>query len=224
MTMPPVVTPDQRQGREAACREIVRDVEHGMTVTQARRRCSVSMHRSTVYRLLKRVEREGEDALVERRHGHSIKRRGEVLAFVLDYCQGRASAASCEVQPQFHRSRSVFPWQRVQQCASASCSPCCFWEQSGFRGRGTCAALPPMVWRCSPDACAPMAIATPKPLYHSSLVPMERSASQMPSPPGPPTSGIRPRTQEEPNTPPRLLAILMDIINSCTVKSSSREG
>lgn len=96
--MPPVVTPDQRQGREAACREIVRDVEHGMTVTQARRRCSVSMHRSTAYRLPKRVEREGEDALVERRHGHPIKLRGEVLAFVLDYCQGRASAASCEVQ------------------------------------------------------------------------------------------------------------------------------
>lgn len=96
--MPPVVTPDQRQGREAACREIVRDVEHGMTVTQARRRYSVSMHRSTVYRLLKRVEREGEDALVERCHGHPIKLRGEVLAFVLDYCQGRASAASCEVQ------------------------------------------------------------------------------------------------------------------------------
>lgn len=96
--MPPMVTLDQRQGREAACREIVRDVKHRMTVTQARRRCSVSMHRSTVYRLLKRVEREGEDALVERRHGHPIKLRGEVLAFVLDYCQGRASAASCEVQ------------------------------------------------------------------------------------------------------------------------------
>src|SRR5262245_51400478 len=110
MTMPPVVTPDQRQGREAACREIVRDVEHGMTVTHARR-------------------------------------------------------------------------------------------------------------RCSPDACAPMAIATPKPFYHSSLVPMERSASPMPSPPGPPTSGIRPRTQEEPNIPPRLLALLMDIVNPCTVKS-----
>ncbi len=31
MTMPPVVTPDQRQGREFAKREIVRYVEHGMT-------------------------------------------------------------------------------------------------------------------------------------------------------------------------------------------------
>ena len=116
--MPPVVTPDQRQGREAACREIVRDVEHGMTVTQARRRCSVSMHRSAVYRLLKRVEREGEDALVERRHGHPIKLRGEVLAFVLDYCQGRASAASCEVQrcisEQFGIAVSVSQLNRVR--------------------------------------------------------------------------------------------------------------
>ncbi len=116
--MPPVVTPDQRQGREAACREIVRDVEHGMTVTQARRRCSVSMHRSTVYRLLKHVEREGEDALVERRHGHPIKLRGEVLAFVLDYCQGRASAASCEVQrcisEQFGIAVSISQLNRVR--------------------------------------------------------------------------------------------------------------
>jgi transposase len=56
------------------------------------------MHRSTVYRLLKRVEREGEHALVERRHGHPIKRREEVLTFLLDSCQNHASAASHEVQ------------------------------------------------------------------------------------------------------------------------------
>ena len=51
MTMPSVVTPDQRQGRELARREIVRYLEHGMTVTQARRRCPAPMHRTTVYRL-----------------------------------------------------------------------------------------------------------------------------------------------------------------------------
>src|SRR6266581_1000312 len=73
MTMPPVVTPDQRQGGELARREIVRYVEHGMTVTQARRRCPAPMHRSTVYRLLKRVKQEGEHAFAERRHGHPTK-------------------------------------------------------------------------------------------------------------------------------------------------------
>jgi transposase len=56
------------------------------------------MHRSTVYRLLKRVECEGEQALAERRHGHPTKLRGEVLTCVLDYCQNHAFAASREVQ------------------------------------------------------------------------------------------------------------------------------
>jgi len=42
------------------------------------------MHRTTVYRLLKRVKREGEHALAARRHGHPTKLRGEVLTCVLD--------------------------------------------------------------------------------------------------------------------------------------------
>lgn len=98
MTMPLGVTPDQRQGREFVRREIVRHVEQGMTATEARRCCPVPMHRSTVCRLLKRVEREGEHAFVERRHGHPIKLRGEVLTCVLYDCQNHASAASREVQ------------------------------------------------------------------------------------------------------------------------------
>jgi transposase len=56
------------------------------------------MHRTTVYRLLKRVEREGEHAFVERRHGHPTKLREGVLTFVLEYCQNHTSAASREVQ------------------------------------------------------------------------------------------------------------------------------
>ena len=56
------------------------------------------MHRSTVYRLLKRVECEGEHAFAERRHGHPTKLRGEVLTCVLDYCQNHVSAASREAQ------------------------------------------------------------------------------------------------------------------------------
>jgi hypothetical protein len=51
MTMQPVMTPDQRQGRQVARREIVQHVEHGMTATEARGLCPVPMHRTTVYRL-----------------------------------------------------------------------------------------------------------------------------------------------------------------------------
>jgi len=46
MQMP--VTPEQRQ---AVRRKIVRQVEHGMTATEARRLCPIPMHRTTVYRL-----------------------------------------------------------------------------------------------------------------------------------------------------------------------------
>jgi transposase len=124
MTMSPVVTPDQRQGREFARREIVRYVEHGMTVTQARRCCPVPMHRTTVYRLFKRVEREGEQALAERRHGHPIKLRGEILSFLLDYCRSHASASSAEVQrllvERFGLSVSVSQLNRVRSAHGLS--------------------------------------------------------------------------------------------------------
>lgn len=93
-----VVSSGQRQVRLAARQEIVRQVELGAAASEARRRCPVPMHRTTVYRLLKRVEREGEHAFVEKRHGHPVKLRGEVLTFVLDYCQNHTSAASREVQ------------------------------------------------------------------------------------------------------------------------------
>jgi transposase len=93
-----LAVPSQCQARQAARREIVRQVEHGATASEAQRCCPVPMHRTTVYRLLKRVEREGEHAFVERRHGHPTKLREGVLTFVLEYCQNHTSAASREVQ------------------------------------------------------------------------------------------------------------------------------
>ncbi|HEU5377511.1 MAG TPA: hypothetical protein VFV38_18975, partial [Ktedonobacteraceae bacterium] len=61
-----VIAPDQRQARRKARPELVRQVKLGTTASEARRCCSVPMHRTTVYRLLKGVEREGEHAFVER--------------------------------------------------------------------------------------------------------------------------------------------------------------
>jgi transposase len=76
------------------------------------------MHRTTVYRLLKRVGREGEQAYAERRHGYPVKLRGEVLTFVLEYCQNHASVASREVQwwvsERFGLSVSVSQLNRVR--------------------------------------------------------------------------------------------------------------
>ncbi|MBO0790401.1 MAG: helix-turn-helix domain-containing protein [Ktedonobacteraceae bacterium] len=106
------------QQRQAARREMVSQMEHGMTASEARRRCPVPMHRTTVYRLLKRVQCEGEYAFVERRHGHPVKLRGEVLTCVLDYCQNHTSAASrkvqCLVAQRFGITVSVSQLNRVR--------------------------------------------------------------------------------------------------------------
>ena len=118
LAISPVVAPDQRQARQAARQEMVRQVELGATASEARRRCPVPMHRTTVYRLFKRIEREGEQALAEKRHGHPTKLRAEILTFVLDYCQSHASAASHKVQrlvaDQFGISVSVSQLNRVR--------------------------------------------------------------------------------------------------------------
>jgi transposase len=98
LTLPPVVAPDQRQARILARQKLIRQVELGATVSEARRCCPVPMHRTTVYRLLKRVEREGEHVFVEQRHGHPTKLCGEVLTFLLDYCQSHTFATSREIQ------------------------------------------------------------------------------------------------------------------------------
>ena len=102
--MLPVVAPDHRQDRRSARQELVRQVELGATATEAQRRCPVTMHRTTVYRLLKRVECEGEQVFAEKRHGHPVKLRGEVLTGVLD-----------------RLSESRVCWQAVPQCAYACC-------------------------------------------------------------------------------------------------------
>jgi transposase len=93
--MPTLVTPEQRQ---AAKREIVWQVEQGATASVARSHSPVLMHRTTVYRLLKRVQSEGERALTDGRHGHPVKLRGEVLAFVVEHCQINPCVSSMTVQ------------------------------------------------------------------------------------------------------------------------------
>src|SRR5438552_10403359 len=97
---------------------MIQQMEQGATASDVRRLCPIPIHRTTVYRLLKRVEREGEQAFVERRHGHPTKLRGDVLTWVLEYCQSHASASSSELQclvaERFSLSVSVSQLNRVR--------------------------------------------------------------------------------------------------------------
>src|SRR5215467_15940562 len=95
MLMRAPVTPEQRQ---AAKREIVQQVEQGTTASVARIGSAVPMHRTTIYRLLKRVQSEGEKALIDGRHGHPVKLRGGVFAFVKEHCQSHPFAPRSALQ------------------------------------------------------------------------------------------------------------------------------
>ena len=113
MMMSLVVTMDQRR---AVRREMIQQMEQGATASDVRRLCPIPIHRTTVYRLLKRVEREGEQAFVEQRHGHPTKLRGDVLTWVLEYCHASASSSElqCLVAERFSLSVSVSQLNRVR--------------------------------------------------------------------------------------------------------------
>jgi len=79
---------------------------------------AVAMHRTTVYRLLKRVQSEGEQALSDGRHGHPVKLRGEVLTFLIESCQATPCVSSPAeqrlLQERFGLSISVSQLNRVR--------------------------------------------------------------------------------------------------------------
>src|SRR5260370_38778115 len=70
IAMQPTITREQRQ---AAKRQLIEPIAQGTSVRQVRAVADVPMHRTTVYRLLKRLRTEGETAFSD---GHPIKLRG----------------------------------------------------------------------------------------------------------------------------------------------------
>ena len=113
--MQATVTPQQRQ---AAKREIVSQMKQGASTHEALVRSSVPMHRTTVYRLLKRVQREEESGFADRRHGYPVKVRGEVLTCLIEHCQAHPCVSSatvqCLLQGRFGVSISVSQLNRVR--------------------------------------------------------------------------------------------------------------
>lgn len=112
--MQTTITTEQRQ---AARRELVKQVEQGISAREARMSSAIPMHRTTVYRLLKRVQREGESGFADRRHGHPVKLRGEVLTCLIEHCQASLSVSSAQVQhaiaERFDSAPSVSQLNRV---------------------------------------------------------------------------------------------------------------
>ncbi len=118
------VTPEQRK---AARREIVRQVEQGATASVARICSAVPMHRTTVYRLLKRVQSDEEKAFVDGRHGHAMKLRGDVLTFLTERCQTNSDLPSsvlrCAIQERFSLTVSISQLNRVRASLGLTYKP-----------------------------------------------------------------------------------------------------
>ena len=115
------------QQRHAARCELVRQIEQGVSVREARVSSAISMHRTTVYRLLKRVQSEGERALTDGQHGHPIKLCGAILAMVCEHCQANPCVSSSTVrrllQERFGVSISVSQLNRVRAARSLTRTP-----------------------------------------------------------------------------------------------------
>jgi transposase len=113
--MPSTISPEQRQ---AGKRGLMKLLEQGTSVQQAREQSEIPMHRATVYRLLKRVRTQGEAGYNDGRHGHPIKLRGEVRTFLVESCEATPSLASPKlrllIQERFGIGLSVSQLNRVR--------------------------------------------------------------------------------------------------------------
>src|SRR5712692_9569564 len=99
--MQPTITREQRQ---AAKRQLIEPIAQGTSVRQVRAVADVPMHRTTVYRLLKRVRTEGETAFSDGRHGHPIKLRGGAVSLQLSAIEPRPGGDLCASECRFSTS------------------------------------------------------------------------------------------------------------------------
>ncbi len=102
--MQAALTPQQR--REAK-QEILEQIKQGMSVEQARSASRVPIHRATIYRLLKRAQNNEEGSVLDGRHGHAIKLRGEVLTFLTEHCLVSPDVSSLVLQGAIQKRFSL---------------------------------------------------------------------------------------------------------------------
>lgn len=94
---PTVKTPAQRR---AAKHQILADLQEGYSVQETHRRAP--LHPTTIYRLRQRLQVDPLTALLDGRHGHPIKLRGDARQWVLDFCRDAPHPASHVVQAALH--------------------------------------------------------------------------------------------------------------------------
>ena len=93
-----------KEARQQARKEMVRLMLDGLSWREASEQAGIPFTRSGAQRLVRRVQKEGESALEERRRGHPSKIRGEMRNWLERYCRENPLRPSQEVQTELEKS------------------------------------------------------------------------------------------------------------------------
>lgn len=87
----------KEQARSARAR-VIEQMQAGQPWKMAKASAGIPISRSTAYCLLQQVQKRGEMALQDGRHGHPVKLRGVARTFLEDYCQRAPCTPSSAIQ------------------------------------------------------------------------------------------------------------------------------
>src|SRR5258708_3604415 len=94
---------EMKGDRREARRGMVRLMLDGLSWCEASEQARIPFTRSGAQRLVRRVQKEGESALEERRHGHPSKFRGEMREWLERYCRENPLRPSHAVQTELEK-------------------------------------------------------------------------------------------------------------------------
>jgi putative transposase len=107
--------------------QVVEAMEQGLSWQEAAKHVGLEISQSTAYRLRQRMRQGGKQALLEGRHGHPIKLRGEVRQWLEQTCQRALHTPSHVIQTQlaqrFSLQVSVSQINRVRATLGVSNPP-----------------------------------------------------------------------------------------------------
>jgi transposase len=117
---------EKEQYRAAKVR-LVAQMQAGQSWQVAAATAGVQTSQSTAYRLLRVVQKRGETALQDGRHGHPIKLRGEARTFLEERCRQAPHTPSSSIQTalraRFGLSVSISQINRVRAALGVSNHP-----------------------------------------------------------------------------------------------------
>jgi transposase len=128
---------DQQQ-RQTAKLSLVGGMQRGLPWQEAAEAAGAELSRATAFRALRVVRAQGEEALVDGRHGHPHKLTEPVRGWMVEYCRGAPKTPSrvvqAEIEQRFHTTVSVSQINRVRAVLGVSSRSRDLGEKSGIRG------------------------------------------------------------------------------------------